>query len=1029
MPPLDDKNFLTLLFSKLKEEATTLIIGLISALGAVITNYVVKNIILFFVCIGIVTLCILWIVFKKIQSKKKPRKLPTEPTPETSRSYIRGLLPFEKGDKLLGRESERGKINTIINSLNFRFGYISGEAGSGKTSFLRSILLEEVEKKGNFPLYIPEIKADLIETIKKAISKEIGIIPLDENLKEYFRLLQERLGRPIVLIIDQFEQYFITFKSEGERKDNVKEVVQVYSDEELNVRVLVALRKEFVADLQDFSPQISQPTDTKYCLSLKNWDVEIAKKVLKTITTSDTLRFSDELCIELINDLSDEGFVRPVELQIVTQKLVERNVNDMTAYKVQKRARGILALYIEEAIASTNSHNIELDKEVSKIILKSLCDVKNDTKRLIGLKTAEIENLVKNTLLNSQQKHLVTSENVLSESIHSSIARLINQYIIKHDDEEKINLVHDYIVGPIRLATVKTETVEEKADGLLKQYIEQQNAVSNTTIPWKHYRYIKKYSSDSKKHAPNSLKILKRTRRKHYLFVTIPFVAVIFVLAIFHPIKEVRSSSIYSFKKAKFTIIKNNKIIIAQTRDSLFILQNNIGLRLIKQIPFLKGHFEVSKYGKWLFVKDSNSGYLYKNYGDSLFEKKITFSDGPIKVESGNFVDYGFSDDETTFYFFDNFGNLHIADLLQENPNPISQPVLRNFSDILSKNTSTYIEGFSSSSKYLYGYRVKYERNTTTSSIFIIPVSHQNSIRSKDLIKNVTEGSIRSISISHNDSLLAFGLRNKLYFSNLNNIFKPIDFSTLHPVIVDTSHYYDNNGIDITNNYLYDFQASFSPDNNWIFARTNLGITYSLFIRDSALFNIDVPQKQGVNSNTSFQFSSDGKFCSFFDRTNELLFIPLSDIRTKSPFKPFHIGGEGFKKLKLNSSCRYLLGYNVSGDIYAWAVGASPDSSKCLVHYINDYDINTYWCKSDEFIYSFANDRLHYGNISHELNQLNVKIGSSIKDIAISIDGSKLIVLSEDEIFTVERKEYLLGIVPIKDEVWPEISYSEKNKF
>jgi|GEM_PF-6454258 len=87
-------------------------------------------------CLAILFIIIsaIWIAWRHF---KKPR--PVIINPQSASAYIRGLKPFEKGDKLLGDDSEQKKFNSILKATEFRFGYISGEAGSGKTSFIRSV--------------------------------------------------------------------------------------------------------------------------------------------------------------------------------------------------------------------------------------------------------------------------------------------------------------------------------------------------------------------------------------------------------------------------------------------------------------------------------------------------------------------------------------------------------------------------------------------------------------------------------------------------------------------------------------------------------------------------------------------------------------------------------------------------------------------------------------------------------------------------------------------------------------------------
>ena len=85
--------------------------------------------------------------------RRQRQKVPPVHLEPTSKAFLRGLLPFEKGEALLGRDGDLRQVLAKVTSSEFRFSYISGEAGSGKTSLLRAGLLSEAEKAGLWIIY------------------------------------------------------------------------------------------------------------------------------------------------------------------------------------------------------------------------------------------------------------------------------------------------------------------------------------------------------------------------------------------------------------------------------------------------------------------------------------------------------------------------------------------------------------------------------------------------------------------------------------------------------------------------------------------------------------------------------------------------------------------------------------------------------------------------------------------------------------------------------------------------------------
>jgi hypothetical protein len=92
----------------------------------------------------------------------------------SSSSYLRGLLPFEKGEQLLGRDQEVGRLLAMLRGLEYRFGFLSGEAGAGKKSLLRARIIPDLEKDGYQPIYVPRTGGDPEAAIRKEVVSIIG---------------------------------------------------------------------------------------------------------------------------------------------------------------------------------------------------------------------------------------------------------------------------------------------------------------------------------------------------------------------------------------------------------------------------------------------------------------------------------------------------------------------------------------------------------------------------------------------------------------------------------------------------------------------------------------------------------------------------------------------------------------------------------------------------------------------------------------------------------------------------------------
>ena len=91
----------------------------------------------FWISAAVVALSIVWFAVGAFLRKRRPKPPALPDGTRSLSSYLRGLLPFERGEGLLGREQEVGRLLALIRGLEYRVGFLSGEAGSGKTSVIR----------------------------------------------------------------------------------------------------------------------------------------------------------------------------------------------------------------------------------------------------------------------------------------------------------------------------------------------------------------------------------------------------------------------------------------------------------------------------------------------------------------------------------------------------------------------------------------------------------------------------------------------------------------------------------------------------------------------------------------------------------------------------------------------------------------------------------------------------------------------------------------------------------------------------
>ncbi|MCA1666962.1 MAG: ATP-binding protein [Thermomicrobia bacterium] len=427
------------------------------------------------------------------------------PTTGDSGAALRFLHPFGVGDTLLGRNSELQDLHVLVTSLNFRYGVLYGDSGSGKTSLLRAGLLEDVqEREGLTTIYLPNSGKDPARAICEAVSENVhaGLPDAGGNpLHSRLVALASGQDRTFLIICDQFEEFLIANRSERARKTFFEQIGECVQDSTLPIAFLFSMRGDFFGDMRGFSPGVPEPMSISVTQQLDNFHADIARKVLYVAARNDGVALEATLVDAVIDDLAADTMVRPAELQIVGTLLKRERIFTLEAYNARGRAATLLGSYITRAIESTG------DPDTARLILQLFCAADSDVRRPDSLSLSDIVTATQATPAQSVKAHRA--------HVQAILAYFVRERIVLEIEQDTYNLVHDYLVQSIRKALTpeQTETKAQRANRLLDQYIALYREAPWERIPWRKLREIERYASATRKEPRFVQELLGRSKR------------------------------------------------------------------------------------------------------------------------------------------------------------------------------------------------------------------------------------------------------------------------------------------------------------------------------------------------------------------------------------------------------------------------------------------------------------------------------------------------------------------------------------
>jgi len=315
-----------------------------------------------------------------------PSHLPQSPFP--------GIVPFSYGDRsvFFARATETRTLIRLI--VMYRGVLLYADSGIGKSSLINAGLVPQAIEEGYQPERIRvqprQGEEFIVERFVETVDGEPRLLPsifadgeqserTVLSLEHFVTKLREKAGtvRPL-LIFDQFEEW-VTLFEEGALEQTGREaracqgkvrdtLVSLINDSTLPVKVLLALREDYLAKLTPFfvccpnlpdqylqltplrGEQIYQAIRGPFDTYPGHYQPEISADLAKEIQTQFTGR-------------SGDANVRLTEVQIVCRSLWENGKEGRSLdllFTDQGGVQGILEKYLKDALASLGHEQQEL---------------------------------------------------------------------------------------------------------------------------------------------------------------------------------------------------------------------------------------------------------------------------------------------------------------------------------------------------------------------------------------------------------------------------------------------------------------------------------------------------------------------------------------------------------------------------------------------------------------------------------------------------------------------------------------------
>jgi tetratricopeptide (TPR) repeat protein len=282
---------------------------------------------------------------------------------ETKGRAVRGLVPFNLDDRELFEQLHRGiELQRVLAALldpNFRIGVLQGLSGTGKTSFIRAGIQARLRDEG-IPVFPVELSN---EDPRRSIDRAFAAQPQPKPNG--------------VLLLDQFEQFFLHQRTAEQRKPFIDALIE-WHGRDSQLKVLISIRAEDSWRMHELQSALQYDLSVQNLFTLSKFTPEQTVDVLRVLCEPGNIEFEEASLQKIANDdlRDDDGLISPVNIGIVILALAtSRSTLTAGSFKTYRGIEGLLGTWLDSQMEAATAQGI--DRAVV-LTLTALCDFELD---------------------------------------------------------------------------------------------------------------------------------------------------------------------------------------------------------------------------------------------------------------------------------------------------------------------------------------------------------------------------------------------------------------------------------------------------------------------------------------------------------------------------------------------------------------------------------------------------------------------------------------------------------------------------
>ena len=355
----------------------------------------------------------------------------------------------------VGREQESLELSSLIRA--HRVTLLYGASGVGKTSLLLAGVLPRLAaQESPFIAIYARALEDPAVGIRRAVTRHLPnvALPSDAPLVAFLAAATQALDGPLVLVLDQFEEFFIRLSPQF-RAAFIAELGAICDARDLPVKVVLSLREDWLAAVNELERRI--PEVFRNRMRVLPLTLAQARQAITAPVERLGRHYEAALVEQLLTDLAGSAAtsILPPQLQVVCSALYRQLPPDATTISLSSYAqiggaRGVLQQYLADELSRLGRDERTLARGILAELVTS-----QGTKAVRS--AAELA-----LALDTPPETLLP---VLELLVRARLLRALE----RDDDVPAYELAHEYLIREIALAA--DAQTRKQAEELIRQEV------------------------------------------------------------------------------------------------------------------------------------------------------------------------------------------------------------------------------------------------------------------------------------------------------------------------------------------------------------------------------------------------------------------------------------------------------------------------------------------------------------------------------------------------------------------------------